>query len=251
MTYGWRAKVGIIVPSGNSVSEPQFRMMAPPGVEFFAARLRLEREGPDRYLKMAEGIEDAAGLLADLRPSFILFHCTAVSVAGGVGFDDQIAARIERSTGCPGGATVSGVVQALHALDARRIALITPYAASTNALEVAFLEGHGFEVTTNVALDTLRERRQQEPGEWYRIVREHYTTEADAVFLSCTAVRTIEVINWLEQDLGVPVVTSNQGALWYVLRRLGIRDRVDGYGRLLREYPELPAATQLVPSLTA
>src|SRR5215218_5073350 len=80
MTYGWRAKVGIIVPSGNSVSEPQFRMMAPPGVEFFAARLRLEREGADRYLKMAEGIEDAAGLLADLRPSFILFHCTAVSV---------------------------------------------------------------------------------------------------------------------------------------------------------------------------
>jgi maleate isomerase len=249
MTYGWRAKVGIIVPSGNSVSEPQFRMMSPSGVEFFAARLRLERDGPDRYMKMAEGIEEAAGLLADLRPSFILFHCTAVSVAGGVGFDQQIAERIERSTGFPGGATVSGVVQALRTIGARRIALITPYAESTNALEVAFLEGHGFEVTVNVALDTLRERRQQEPGEWYQLVRKHYTSPSDAIFLSCTAVRTIEVIDWLEQDLGVPIVTSNQGALWYVLRRLGIHDRLPGYGTLLRDYPELPPVAQATPSL--
>jgi len=57
--------------------------------------------------------------------------------------------------------------------------------------------------------------------------------EADAVFISCTSVRTFEIIAPLERDLGKPVISSNQATIWHALRKTGIRDTIEGYGRLL------------------
>lgn len=59
---------------------------------------------------------------------------------------------------------------------------------------------------------------------------------ADAIFISCGAMRSIEVIDQIEQTCGKPVVTSNQGMMWHCLRMAGIEDRLDGYGRLFREF---------------
>ena len=60
--------------------------------------------------------------------------------------------------------------------------------------------------------------------------------EADALFISCGALRTIDVIDQLEQDLGKPVICSNQAMMWDVLRKAGVTDPISGYGRLLREF---------------
>ena len=64
-------------------------------------------------------------------------------------------------------------------------------------------------------------------------MRANAREDAEAYFISCTAVRSLEVIADLERDLGKPVVTSNQAAAWHSLRKLGIKDEIAGYGRLL------------------
>src|SRR6266550_574532 len=97
--YGSRAHLGLIVPSINTCTEPQFRMMAPQGVEFFTTRLRLRDVSPAELRAMAEHTEEAASLLADLDPAFILFHCTSASMTGGAKYDARITARIERASG--------------------------------------------------------------------------------------------------------------------------------------------------------
>lgn len=72
------------------------------------------------------------------------------------------------------------------------------------------------------------------PYDVYRFARSVYREGADGLFISCTNLRTAEVIEPLEKDLGVPVVTSNQASLWASLRRLGIRRKIRGFGRLLK-----------------
>jgi maleate isomerase len=99
--------------------------------------------------------------------------------------------------------------------------------------ETAFLQHHQVSVLNEVGLKlSPQEFPKIEPGDWYRQVRSQAEAEADAYFLSCTAVRTAEVIEELERDLDRPVVTSNQAMVWHCLKELGVRAEVKGYGRL-------------------
>jgi maleate cis-trans isomerase len=133
-------------------------------------------------------------------------------------------------------------VQALRSFGAQRVALITPYAPDTNALEVAYLAGHGFDVVENVALDLAgsTDYPRLDPEDWRQAVRDADTSQADAIFVSCTNIRITDAIDHIEQDLGKPVVTSNQAGLWYSLRRIGFPTGVSGYGSLLRDHLQLP-----------
>lgn len=242
--YGWRARIGLLIPSVNTCTEPQFHQLAPPGVGFYVTRLPLRDGGVEALHRMTEHLEDTARLLADIEPDLILFHCTAGSMAGAPGYDEALAARIERATGRPATTTASGVLAALHALQARRLTVVTPYPAATNAAERAFLEGHSLQVVALRGLELAHGEAfvAVEPATWYRLVRETVTPDTEAILVSCTNIRVLEVIDQLEGDLGRPVVTSNQAAVWYCLRRLGLPDRIAGYGRLLRELAGPPPA---------
>jgi maleate isomerase len=101
--------------------------------------------------------------------------------------------------------------------------------------ESAFLEGRQISVLKAVGLNIpqAKDMISVEPGEWYRLVRANLRDEADAYFISCTAVRSLEVIADLERDIGKPVVTSNQVAAWHALRTMGVKDSIAGCGRLL------------------
>jgi maleate isomerase len=240
--YGWRARIGMLLPSVNTCAEPEFHRLAPPGVSFHATRLPLNGGGPPALQRMVLGLEDAARLLVDIEPDLILFHCTAGSMAGAPGYEEHLAARIEAATGRPAATTARAILAGLRALEARRIVLVTPYIAATNEAERAFLEGHGFAVVglRGLGLTSGNAYTEVEPAAWYRIVREAARPEADAILVSCTNIRVLDAIAPLEADLRRPVVTSNQAALWYCLRRLHLADRIAGYGRLLAEVTALP-----------
>ena len=245
--YGWRARIGMLVPSVNTCSEPQFQQLSPPGVGFYTTRLPLNGGGVEQLRRMTDGLEDSVRLLLDVDPDLILFHCTAGSMAGAAGYDQAIAARIEAAAGRPATTTASGVLAGLRVLGARRIVLVTPYAAATNEAERVFLEGNGLEIVglRGLELNGGNAYVRVQPEEWYRIIREavgEASAPPDAVLVSCTNIRVLEVIARLEADLGLPLVTSNQAAAWYCLRRLGLPDTVPGYGRLLAEAQVLPAA---------
>lgn len=231
--YGWRARLGMLLPSGNAAAEPQFAAMLPDGVSLHTTRLKLTGSTDAQLLAMMEHVDDGAALLADACVDLILFHCTAVSTWDAA-MAEALPKRITAATGLPATATSRALLAAFRALDARRIVLVSPYIAGINEREAAFLRAHQVEVLSMVGLgiSEASDMFSIEPREWYRLVRAQRSDDADAYFISCAAVRSLEVIDDLERDLDRPVVTSNQAAAWHSLRMLGIRDTPSGYGRL-------------------
>jgi maleate isomerase len=233
--YGWRARLGMLLPSVNTAAEAQFNAMLPDGVSLHTTRLKLNGGSEAQLLAMAEGLEEGADLLADTGCDLILYHCTAVTTFNEE-MDRTLPKRITDATGVPATATSRALIAAFAALEAHRIVMVTPYGAATNAREVAFLENHQIRVLHDVGLDVKPASKMVavEPGEWYRLVKQNARPDADAYFISCTAVRSLEVIDDLERDLGKPVVTSNQAAAWHSLRTMGLNDTPEGFGRLMR-----------------
>ncbi len=235
--YGAKAKIGVIVPSGNIATEPQFRAMLPEGVAPFFTRAPLTTTDGDGLMQMAKRLDHDVQLLVDAKVDIVFFHCTAITTYA-PGSDDEILAQIAAVTDTPASATSKGIVAALDALQAKRVVLITPYTADINRREVAFLERHGAEVVheTGLGIPDSPSMFAVTPGEWIDIARRNRRDDADLYFLSCAAVRTAEVIDPLEAELGRPVVTSNLLGVWHAMRTIGVTDRVAGFGTLLADH---------------
>jgi maleate isomerase len=231
MPYGTRAKLGIMLPSVNTIAEPQITAMLPPGVSLHSTRLRLR--GDNELLAMLDRLEEATGLLDDAHVDRLIFHCTAVSM-----WSPEIVAEITQRVAAvspiPLTITSEAIVAALRTLGASRIVLVTPYPQATNDREVRFLNHHGIEVLRErgLGISNGAEMAGVTPEQWYDEVLAMRDPAAEAYFISCTAVRSAEVIDALERALDRPVLTSNQGMLWRALRESGIGDAPSGFGRI-------------------
>lgn len=234
INYGTRARLGLLLPSGNQAAEPQFNAMLPAGVSLHTTRLKLTGSSEADLLAMTERVEDAAALAADSQADLVLFHCTAVSTFS-VDLEQSIKARVARSSGRPTALTSEAIVAALAKLGARRIVMLSPYPDHINQREAAFFAAHGIESIDLAGLDCQDANAMMAvtPERWVEFALAHRHPDAEAYLLSCTTVRTAEVAERIEQALGKPVITSNTAAIWYCLRKLGIDDRVPGFGRLL------------------
>ncbi|MDB5849354.1 MAG: hypothetical protein JWP29_3106 [Rhodoferax sp.] len=228
-----RARLGVLLPSGNRLAEPQFTAMLPRGVTMHTTRLRLTGSTEPELLKMAEGVEEAVSLVADARVDLVLFHCTAVSTFSPA-FERDVLARMRRASGVPVTATSEALVAALQAVGARTIVMLSPYIDAINQREAAYLRAAGFEVAFlgGLSLNDADAMSAVTPAQWKEFALSHRHADADAYLISCTTVRATEVAEELEQLLGKPVVTSNTAAVWHCLRTLGLHDTPAGFGRL-------------------
>jgi maleate isomerase len=235
--YGERLRIGMLVPSGNVIIEPQVHAMLPLGVAVFVTRLPLVGSSEAELLGMAVGVDAAARLLADARVDLIAFNCTAVSTFS-KSMEADIKRHIEEATGLRALATSEALVDALGAFGARRVVLLSPYIQQVNDREVAFLRAAGFEVLSEVGLglNTNTEMAALPPHIWLELGRKYRDERADAYLISCTAVRSADVIEALERELSRPIVTSNQAIVWRCLRAGGVEDRIEGFGSLLCEH---------------
>jgi maleate isomerase len=220
-----RAALGVVVMSINTCAEPELRTMLPDDVGVFASRVGLAGTSD---AELAAAVDDGAAavkLLAACGPDAILFHCTAATVFQGPAAAADLERRLEGETGMPTFVTSTAVAGALRALGSRRVALVTPYDARVTEAEAAFLRDSGFEVATGVALDIqpLADYARRSADEWVETVAAALAGAAgfDAVFISCTNLRTAGAIERLEQRLETSVVTSNQAAAWHALQLVG------------------------------
>lgn len=231
---GWRGRIGLITPSPGSSTEAEFNRYRPEGVAVLTTRVPLfgiSREGLE---KMSSFVDDAASLLASADVDVIVFGCTAATLLNGPGWDRQIMDRLAGLTGKKITTTSTGVLEALAALHTERVAVATPYSAEVNEAEKAFLDGEGFPVT-NIIGPLLSDPKlvpQIPPEEMYRLARAADTPDAEVLFLSCTGLHVLGIIDMLERDLGKPVITSNQVSLWSALKKLGVNEEIPGLGRL-------------------
>lgn len=237
--YGWRAKIGLITPSSNNINEPEFYRLAPQGVTIHTSRVLLTGEmNEESFYRMARDLGRAAEELATAEVDIIAFGCTAGSVVCPL---DQLTASMAEKTGTPAIVTAGAVVAALRVLGIKRVAMGTPYVDFVNRREVEFLAEHGIGVTRYLGLELGHNQAERRsighvpPEAVYRMACEIDSPDADAVFISCANVATLDIIEDLEQALGKPVISSNTACFWAALRVLGINSSIEGYGRLLRE----------------
>lgn len=231
--YTCKARIGLMIVAGNAVIEPEFNKMVPEGLAVHYTRMWHERS-VEGLKKMADYTEDAAGLLACAAVDIIAYADTTGSLVEGVGMDQRLIRRIEAATGIQATTTTTAVMHAFRELKINKVAIACPYPEDICHAEKAFFEASGIKVVNMISVDFDREKLRLEPPEaTYDAACEVDTPEADAVFISCCAFKSITVIEKLEKKLRKPVFSSNTATLWDILKRLEIREQIRGYGSLL------------------
>ena len=128
------------------------------------------------------------------------------------------------------------MAEALQRNNVRKVDVVTPYVETTNERLRLYLESEGIAVNNLGTFEMLGmfDHARIQPTDVYQKVRETVTDEADAVFVACTQVRALEVVDLLEKDLGKPVFSANQASFWKVFDTLGIDPELDNHGELMR-----------------
>ena len=239
--YGRRARIGLIVPSSNTVCEPEMASLCPEGVVTYSTRILFEPTIKG-LRDMKDGIKRAGSeLSSEGICQIIAFCCTVGSMIDGADYDRDITRIIEEQVKVPAFTTTSAVRAALDVLGAVRIGVAAPYTREILQCEKTSLESMGYEITRVIGYheDTPAEMFSNEmigrlsPEEAYQLGLKVDSSQNEAIFISCTNFRAIEIIQPLEEKTGKPVVSSNQATMWYALRKLGINDSIKGFGQLL------------------
>lgn len=235
--YGWRARIGLLYPAEGLVMEPEFHAMAPDGVSIHPTRIDLSKATISGLSEMMDDDRiDVASRLYGRAPLHVLtFGGTSATFMRGIGYDKEIIARMEAALpGVPASTTSTASVRALQALGAKRVSFVGPYIKEITERGEKFFEASGFEVTgahgleieDNLELNDLSLERV------YDFAKKSAETNADAIFISCTGIRTVGAIAALEADLGRPVVSAIQATFWDALRISGVNDVQAGFGSL-------------------
>ncbi len=228
-----QGRIGLIIPSSNRLTEPQFNRYAPPGVDVHVTRLRMTGKFRKPLDDMKRSLVEASEALSDVKPGVIVFHCTANSMEKGLAHEAAIVEIIEKTSGCPTLTTAQAITAAFNQLGIKKLVLISPYVKETNEHEVRYLNEAGYTVLHELGLGLETHGYSAvTPEEWRTIVQENARADADGYFLSCTNTRMIEAIGDIERETGKPAVSSNQATIWACLRKLGIEYSDARLGRL-------------------
>lgn len=233
------ARIGLIIPSSNRLTEPQLRHFAPPELGIHVTRLQMTGKWNRPLKELTSDIMRASSALADAKVDLIVFHCTGHAMEEGPEGDARTRAAIEKETGIAATSTAAALQQAIAALNLKRLILMTPYEQDVNDHEIDYLRQIGVGVVHDVALALpgSDDYLAQPPELWAGLAAEHARDDADGYFLSCTNTTQIEAIAPIESRLGKPVVNSNQAVLWSAVKRLrgklGSARFAPGLGRLV------------------
>ena len=210
-------RAGLIVPSSNTVMEPDFhRHLGLPAI-VSTTRILLEDVTPEAEARMLEeDLPRAVGLIRTVAPDVVVFGCTSAGALGTLDHDDGIGETIRKGTGARAVTVLRAVLNRLQAIAPRRVAVFTPYVAElTDRIAASLAEG-GFPPVkaAGMGIRANLEIGRVTPEEIGRFVESKLEGCAvDCVFLSCTNWRAIGAIEPLQRKLSVPVITSNQAAI--------------------------------------
>ena len=230
----WEKKLGLIVPSWNTVMEYEVQRMAGGAMSVHTARIPHTADTEEKLLWLGTQAPAAAGLLAHAKVDVICYGCAAGGFLKGPVEDRALGARIEQETGIPVAVSSAAVAEALRTLGARRVSLASPYAPWLNERLRQYLTAAGFEVMAMQGLDT-QNHSAVTTERIEALIAEVDRPEAQAIFVSCSNFPTLGTIESMEHRLGKPIVASNQASMWKMLRLLGDSRVVPGAGRLFRE----------------
>lgn len=223
------SRLGVIAPPTNTVNEKEWSTLLPAGVSMRFTRMALhaDTDTPAGRQALHDDLATAMTQLRNEGADVMVYACTAGSMTLP---HHDLPDWMAKASGVPAVTTAAAIVDALRFLKVKRVAVATPYHAALNAHETHFLEHAGFDVLACKGLGI----GANGPHEYVRIakvdpatiqahVRSVHQDAADALLVSCTDFPTLDLIETLEQELGIPVLSSNTATLWAALRAGGVR----------------------------
>ena len=232
-------RLGVIVPSVNSVVEAWYPRIVPGHVSVHFARMLMPAgTSPERIIEMdrTDGVH-SMHQLASCKPHAVAYGCTASSIVQGHDFDTHLREEIRHVTGAPGTSATHAIISACGKLGMRRVTAISPYVEEVDSAEHKFFAEAGIETIAGTCFGISDGFRLAEPSPEHILDRALgvWDPAADGMIIACLNFRSHPIIDELERRIGKPVVTSTQATLWHVLRIAGVTAPINGYGRLLRE----------------
>jgi len=232
-----RYRIGLIALASDYVTERDFMNMRPSDeVAIYTSRILNANPCTVENLRiMAPRVSDALSLiLPQGRLDAVAYSCTSGTVV--IGYDAVAESVHAVRPGIPVATPITAGIAALNSFGARKIAVLTPYIDEVNGPIVHYIENSGLDVValTSFLFADDNDMADIPPDAIYNAALEADRPEAEALFISCTAIRAVDTIERIEQALGKPVVSANQALFWEALRAAGYLEPVPGYGKLLR-----------------
>jgi maleate isomerase len=245
---GWRRKFGVIGPSTNTIVQPDFDMMRPPGVTNHYARIftpNAQAVSNETFMAgtavIGENVLDAVRSVMTSSPDYLVMGMSAVTISGGAAGADAYQATVARESGVGisiGSHSCTAALKAYGGVE--RIAFLSPYYPVANKEVARYFTDQGFEVVRDVYLeckswtaiaevttDVLREKLIALNGDG---------RDVDAIIQVGTNLSMVRLAAAAELWLGKPVVAINTATYWHALRANGIMDKIPGFGRLLEDF---------------
>ncbi|MEQ8288027.1 Asp/Glu racemase [Thalassospira sp.] len=238
---GPAGKIGLITLATDFNSEDDLRGILPGDVRLFTTRI--ENANPVTVENLRSMAADLPRAARTLMPGYgvdvVIFGCTSGTAVTG---SDKIAALINE--GMPGVHVTNPMLAstlALKAVGAQKIAIVTPYLPDVTQSVADGFAQQGFEAThlMGFGLDSDQDMTAIPPKAILDAAIKADTKDADAVFISCTAIRSAEIAAEAEKQLGKPVITSNQALIWHALGLIKYDKPVKGFGCLFDHAPQL------------
>ena len=234
----WRGKIGFITPAGDHPICSEFGAVLPDGVIILVTTLGVER-------LIAEDFERVFSMYPVAAKHLATQECDVIIAGGGapfsyIGYDrtQEMFQKIRETIAIPIISALDAYFDALRALSAKKIVIVTPFEEARNEERKRIFESAGFDVLNMKGLGIQRrvELRKQPPYASYRLAKQAFleAPEADAIFIACPEWPTVGNIEKLEHDVLKPVVCSVTSLVWAALRALHIKEPIKGYGRLLQ-----------------
>ena len=229
-------KVGLIALSTDQTIEGDFNNVCKNlPLDIFINRIHNQNPlTKENLLKMEKDLESVANkILPDEKINTIAYGCTSGTIAIG---EDKIKEKILLAKpGCYVTTPVTSAIKAFKQMNIKKIALFTPYPDSVNKTILEYFIKQNIKVSSfaslNLNLDS--EFATVDPNYILEISSKLETKNADALFISCTAVPVLNILDKLEQTIKKPVLSSNQALIWDTIRSIGYKSPIKGYGKLL------------------
>jgi maleate isomerase len=235
-----QVRLGVIVPSVNSVVEAWYPRVVPDNVSVHFARMLMPAgTSPECIIEMDRTDRvHSIHQLASCRPHAIAYGCTASSIVQGHEFDARVREEMRHICGVPATTATNSIFTACSKLGLKRVVAISPYTETVDAAEHEFFAEGGIETVASACLGISDGFRlaEPEPEAILDLALATWDPSADGVIIACLNFRSHPIIDRLEARIGKPVVTSTQATLWHVLRLAGVTTPIAGYGRLFREH---------------
>lgn len=238
MSLAPKPVVGMIVPPAQGAVPPEPGALYP-DIDFIATGLGLDRMTPDGYDSVIGKVEAAARDLAERGAQAVSLMGTSLSFYRGAAFNRTLKEAIAKATGLPASTMTDAILKALASFGAKRLAVATAYGETVNERLRAYLTGAGYEIA---ALDCLDIERVDDifavtDADLIALgtAAARAAPNAEALFISCGGLRTLDVTVPLEEATGLPVVSSAMAGAWDAARLVGHGGGAPGYGRLFDE----------------